>query len=85
MPLTLKQKKDICLSSKGYEKCRYLSADEQFCLKKTSQKKVIDEEVGDALSEMKENGIDYRNQHVPLGDNCSGYPMLKLIDLGYDV
>ena len=90
MPLTVKQVKDVCLANQGYKACRYLSPDDQnwgkfHCLKKTAQKKVIDEEVHDTLVQLKIAGQDYKKQNVPVGDNCSGYPLLRIIEQGYDL
>jgi hypothetical protein len=89
MPLTQKQIKDVCLVNQGYRQCRFLAPDTTWghynCLKKTSQKKVIDEEVQDVLVSLKQQGRDYRKSQLPIGDNCQGYPLLKTIDQGYDV
>ncbi len=90
MPLTQKQLRDVCLIHQGHRQCRYLAADDLNwgkwnCLKKTPSKKVIDDEVKDTLAQLKKQGQDYRKHGVPVGDNCSGYPLLKIIDQGYDV
>jgi hypothetical protein len=90
MPLTPKQVKDVCLANQGHRQCRYLAPDDQNwgkynCLKRTAQKKVIDEEVHDTLLSLKQQGQDYKKQGLPVADNCQGYPLLRIIDQGYDV
>lgn len=90
MPLSNKQVKDVCLAGHGYQACRYLSPDSQSwgrynCLKLTAQKRVIDEEVRDTLIALVAKGVDFRKQKLPVGDNCAGYPLLRIIEQGYDV
>lgn len=90
MALTNKQIKDVCMVGGGYRQCRYLSADHQNwgkynCLKRSPQKQVIDEEVHDAIVHMKSQGQDPKKQGVPISDNCGGYPLLRLIEQGYDL
>lgn len=90
MPLTNKQLNDVCLLGQGHRSCRYLSPDDQswgkyHCIKLSVQKKVCDEEAADTRAKMLANGQDVRKQGVPMGDNCSGYPLLRIIDQGYDL
>jgi hypothetical protein len=54
-------------------------------LKQSSKKAEIDDETNDFLKDVKKKGIDPRKQGTPLGDNCSGYPILRYIKQGYDV
>jgi hypothetical protein len=89
MPLSNKQTRDVCLAQQGSKQCRYLSPDDQNwgrfnCLKLTSMRKVIDETLNDTIQDLKAKGIDYKKQGLPVGDNCSGYPLLRLIEQGYD-
>jgi hypothetical protein len=90
MPLSLKQLQDVCLQQvSDNRKCKYLGQDDNdpslwHCLKKSPKKKEIDDEVVDYLKELKKKGIDPHTQNIPLGDNCSGYPILKFVKQGYD-
>jgi len=81
MPLSLAQVYDVCLATDPDGKCcRYLSEDVDgrvyHCLKKSSFKKEIDQEVknnsGKSLS-------------MPKGDNCEGYPIFTCLVVGYDI
>ena len=63
MPLSLKQLQDVCLMhSRDFDKCRYLAQDDidsnhaWFCLKKSSKKSEIDDDVADLLKDFKKNG-----------------------------
>lgn len=90
MALTTKQLKDVCMLGGGYKQCRYLAQDEldyskYYCLKKTSQAKQIDEDLDDELSRLRAKKVSYKTQNFPVGDNCCGYLVLKVIDQGYDV
>jgi len=88
--LSKKQLKDVCmLYSSGFKQCRYLRIDsfdsQCYCLKlKVSDKKKIDVKVNDFLRECRKKGVDPYAQNVPMGDNCNGYPILKIIEQGYD-
>lgn len=88
--LSQKQLKDICLANDtSYQRCRYLSQDENdytkfYCLKKTAKAHDIDVELDDFLREVRRKGKDPRSENVPLGDNCQGYPLLRHIEQGYD-
>jgi hypothetical protein len=88
--LSLKQLEDVCMVYKqNYKRCRYLAQDDHdptkwHCLKKSSKKSDVDDEVDESLKELKKKGQDPRKQGVPLGDNCDGYPILKNHEQGYD-
>jgi len=90
MALSLKQLQDVCLFNSGnYKRCRYLAQDDLdptkwYCVKKSSKKEEIDDEASIFLAELKKKNMDPRKQGVPLGDNCSGYPILKHVIQGYD-
>jgi hypothetical protein len=92
MTLTRNQLQNVCLLYAGTSKqCRYLRQDDKswdkwHCLKhKKIEKAKIDVKIEDWLKECKKKGQDPHSQGVPLGDNCTGYPILKHIDQGYDV
>lgn len=91
MVLSDKQLKDVCMLWGGdYRTCRYLRDDDQdygkyYCYKlRATEKKKIDLKVREFLRDCKKKKIDPATQNVPLGDNCSGYPILKVIQQGYD-
>jgi hypothetical protein len=90
MPLSLAQLKDVCLLHRqDYKRCRYLAQDDMdgskwYCLKKTVKKVEIDDETDEYVKECRKKNLDPRQQPIPLGDNCAGYPVLKHIDQGYD-
>lgn len=90
MPLSLKQLNDVCLLNSGdYRRCRYLAQDDLdsnkwYCMKLSAGKSEIDLEAHEFLEEMKRKMVDPKKQGAPLGDNCSGYPILKFIEQGYD-
>lgn len=91
MALSLRQLQDVCLQSTSqvHKKCRYLAQDEidmkkWYCLKKSSLRAEIDDEISVFLDDLKKKGLDPKRQGVALGDNCEGYPILKHISQGYD-
>lgn len=90
MPLSLKQLHDVCLIyNGGSRQCKYVAQDDNdssvwFCLKQSSKKSEIDDEITDHLKELKQKGIDPVKQRIPLGDNCNGYPILRYLKQGYD-
>lgn len=89
MPLSKKHLQDVCLVYGGYKRCRYLAQDDtdytkNYCLKKTSKKDDIDGEVDEFMKDCKAKGTDPKTAGMSLGDNCGGYPILKIIDQGYD-
>lgn len=85
--LSLKQIQDFCLAfANDSTKCRYLDDDGKnyYCLKKSSKKIDLDEEVEEFFKECATKGVDPYQQNIPLGDNCSGYIYLKSKEQGYD-
>lgn len=86
MTLSKKHVENICLLYQGTACCRYLGPDDVFpykfhCLKHKSElKKKIDEVVDKSLA-----STDPAHKSAPTGNNCSGYPILKNIEQGYDV
>lgn len=88
--LSQKQLRDVCLVyDTTFQKCRYLSQDENdytkfYCLKKTARANDIDVELDDFIRDTRKKGKDPRKENVPLGDNCQGYPLLRHINQGYD-
>ncbi len=91
MPLSRKQLQDICMLFCGdHRQCRYLAEDDAdhnkwYCLKHTSKKSKIDNRIDAFVKDCKKKGVDPNGQGIPLGDNCSGYPILKIIEQGFDV
>jgi len=87
--LSLKQLDDICMvDNNSSERCRYLTTDENefgkfYCMKLSSRRQQIDQEVEEYLVEMRRLGRD-PNHNLPLGDNCQGYPLFRNIEQGYD-
>lgn len=87
--LSDKHLKDVCLISETSQQCRYLAEDEvdplkRYCLKKSSKAKDVDIEVEEFLYEMRRRGNDPQKENTPLGNNCSGYPILLYKEQGYD-
>lgn len=90
MALTQLQIQNVCLLGQGSDQCRYLAQDDHdwakyYCLKKSSNKKEIDQEVEDFLEDCKRKGRDPEDEGNPLGDNCLGYLPLSTKQQGYDV
>ena len=90
--LSQNQLENVCLAWDHTAKtCRYLRQDDTdstkwYCLKhRKREKQKIDEKVQEFLQECQNKGIDPTNGHLPLGDNCTGYPVLKFVEQGYDV
>ena len=88
--LSDKQLNDVCLLHQDHGQCRYLDEDprtwQYHCMKhRKVRKDDIDEKVSDFLIECKKKGVDPDSQGFPMGDNCSGFPVLKHIQQGYDV
>lgn len=90
MGLSKKQLSDVCILYGGNIQCRYL--DEALndkgelvhvCRKMSAEGKVIDEELDDLLNEAQQVGTKPED-HIPLGNNCAGYPALPNISQGYD-
>ena len=55
------------------------------CMKKTSIKEIIDDEVESLVVICNKRNIDPKNEKIPMGDNCQGYLPLKYLEQGYDV
>jgi hypothetical protein len=90
--LSQKQLEHVCLAwDQSSKTCRYLRQDDNdpqkwYCLKhRLREKNKIDEKVQEYLEECLSKGIDPDNGVMPLGDNCSGYSVLKHVVQGYDV
>ena len=91
MPLSQRQLTDVCMLYSGdHRQCRYLEEDDAdsskwYCLKKkTIEKKKIDKRINQFIQDCTKKGVDPKAQNIPLADNCAGYPILKIIDQGYD-
>lgn len=91
MPLSNKQLQDVCMLYSGDSRqCRYLAEDDDdpnkwYCLKKRkADKDRIDQRIGQFVADCNRKSVDPHSQSIPLGDNCAGYPVLKIIDQGYD-
>ena len=89
--LSLQQCQNICLAGRrDHKTCRYLYQDDLdmkkwHCAKLLPAKRdKIDEAVQDYLSECSRRSKDPKQKAVPLGDNCSGFPILKHVLQGYD-
>lgn len=88
--LSQKQLKDVCLlHDDSFKKCRYLSQDEQspnkyYCMKKSALASTIDLEVDSFIKECKKRNVNPKQEKVPLGNNCLGYPIMRHIEQGYD-
>lgn len=90
MTLSNKHLKDVCLlNSSSSKTCRYLYNDDLeenkwYCCKlKQDLKNKIDKEVNSFLSRTDSKHLEKSTKS--LGDNCSGYPILRTIIQGYDV
>jgi len=85
------QLENICMHNcRDSRTCRYLFEDDRvygkyYCYKQRPIDKVkIDSKLNQYIKECKKKGIDPFDSNIPLGDNCSGYPVLKHIEQGYD-
>lgn len=87
--LTLKQLEHKCLLYKSADQCKYLDNDyntnSYICKKKSVDKKIIDKKAADFIKECKKSNVDPYAMHEPLGDNCTGYPVLLTRPQGFDV
>lgn len=88
--LSIKHVTNVCLLNGGIKQCRYLEGDEYddriyYCKKMTPEKKMIDVDVEELRQEFIDKHKDIRTTGYALGDNCSGYPLLKEMLQGYDV
>lgn len=80
MTLTNKHLKDVCLLHHHDVRlvCRYLRNDE------LDHKKWYCQKLQSQIKESIDNYTASRSD-TPMGDNCSGYPLLKHVPQGYDV
>lgn len=89
MALTPAHVRDVCLLNQGYKQCIYLEEGDDFntfyCKKHSSEKKYIEEDRDKVLEQLKKRGIPIIKTTHPLGDNCQGYIMLKVLPQGYDL
>lgn len=92
MALSEKHVNDICYVDGGSLRCRYLDEDLDdngrsicLCKKLSPDRKIIDIEISEFISDTKKSGQDPYNIGFPLGDNCQGYIVLKNKLQGYDV
>lgn len=74
----------------SYRRCRYLAEDDfvlgkHQCMKHTTQKDAIDEELNSLISISFKKNLDPKEENIPMGDNCQGYLPLKYVVQGYDV
>lgn len=90
MTLSYKHLKDVCLLELDDSKtCRYLYNDDLdenkwYCCKlKEDLKSKVDKEINSFISRSDLKSLEKSKK--PMGDNCSGYPILKTISQGYDV
>ena len=90
MCLSQKQLENVCLLfAANYKQCRYLEEDSRtwkwHCIKcKKDSKDSKDKAIEKFLNDCKSKSVDPKAQSVALGDNCSGYPILKTLVQGYD-
>lgn len=73
-----------------YKRCRYLAEDDfvlgkNQCMKHTTQRLAIDEEVASLITISLTRNLDPKTENIPMGDNCGGYLPLKYMVQGYDV
>ena len=92
MALSKNQLQRVCLLHQGHKQCRYLDGDERdhtkfYCKKKSTEKKIIDDEISSWMKDQKDQGLDPTQQGVALGNGggCKGFVVLKTRLQGYDV
>lgn len=90
MPLSKNHVKNVCLMGQDDKTCRYLTHNEEnwsecHCVKMSSKKKEIDNELIALTAELKLKGLAPEDSRIPLGDNCKGYPITQHKIQGYDV
>lgn len=89
--LSKKHMQKYCLvDDMTYKRCRYLAEDDfvlgkNQCMKHTTQRIVIDEEIVSLINISLTSNADPRSENIPMGDNCQGYLPLKHVIQGYDV
>jgi hypothetical protein len=79
-----------CLPNGGYLRCIYLAQDDMhydkfYCLKKSPKKIIVDKEHLEVLELLKKKNKDPQSQGIALGNNCSGFLLLKNTLQGFDV
>lgn len=82
MPLSLPQIVNVCLFDNPTKCCKYLVEDADkdgifHCLKLSHFRKEIDGQDGSIWASI-------RNEQSSKNDNCSGFPIMKFIEIGYD-
>ena len=91
MGLSGKHVTDICLFGKMPQQCRYLDDGiiggkrVFFCVKKTLNRQIIDNEIKEFEEECKQKNINPHQSQTALGNNCAGFLPLKHLEQGYDV
>ena len=89
--LSDKQLRDVCLAyDNSWKRCRFLSNDDDdfdvyHCMKKGNKKSEINVEIDIFIQETRKKGKDPYKENIAMGDNCSGYPVLKHTLQGYDI
>ncbi len=89
--LSKKHLNNVCMLGRQHKECRYLESDDfdynkYYCQKhRPNEKKKIDIKLNAFVAECKRKGLDLAKQSKPLGDNCSGYALLKHKLQGIDV
>jgi hypothetical protein len=88
--LSKKQLDKYCLPHGGNHRCIYLAQDDQrhdkfYCLKKSPKKATVDTEHAEVLELLKKKHKDPAAQGIALGNNCSGFLLLKTVLQGFDV
>jgi hypothetical protein len=84
------QLQNVCLVYDPSDKCMFLKEDDlqygvYHCMKhRPIEKAKIEKQVKLFLADCKKKGIDPAQQGAGLGDNCSGYPVMKHKEQGYD-
>lgn len=93
MALSKLQLQNVCLlwfQGDTSKTCRYLVQDDldytkwQCIKKRPIEKAKMDKQIDAFVDACKLKGLNPRKQNVAMGDNCKGYPLLKLIEQGYD-
>ena len=88
--LSKQQLDKYCLPHGGHLKCIYLAQDDVnhdkfYCLKKSPKKSVVDKEHAEVLQLLKKKNKDPKVQGLALGNNCTGFLLLKNVTQGFDV
>ena len=75
----------VCMYGSGTKQCRFLdnlNTGDCVCLKQTPQAITINSKVNTHIQSRKAKQL---KPAIPVGNNCSGYTMLKHVLQGYDV